>query len=237
MRLIVKESGMISTHLPYEVYELADEHHLGEPIRTYKVKPMQWRTLGYSIILLYVIVMFVPLIQIIIQLIQNGFKSNWSDFIIPGIFLLLMVSIVALIAFNDNRRAREAAVYICAAGFIARDKRTIDVVRWEEVEWPAICESKPAHIVHLVNRPDLTLNKQIDLLELLSTEIELKAQLARYPERGLDLERRFEQLQIDREARKEAAKLLYQTQEEYLTTKDPEEAFKLGAEYQLEETV
>lgn len=78
--------------------------------------------------------------------------------------------------------------------------------------------------------------KYITGLPQLAEEIELKTQLARsseYVEQTVDLERQFERSKNEQAERQQTAKSLYQSQRQYLATKDPDEAQTLGAEYRL----
>jgi hypothetical protein len=223
---------MISMHLPSEAYQLAAEYQLGEPIRIYSTnKRQQIKSWGW-------IVVGVSLIFMLSVLRQNSFRFRASDLILYSICLFVPV-VVALFIFIPILRAPKMTVYICASGFIVLDQSSSAAVRWEQIERVKPGETNSPCVVYLADtgKPDVTLSKYISGLKELSEEIELKVQLAKHPEHTLDLERQFELSTNEQAERQRAGKLLYQTQRQYLATKDPDEARTLGKEYRLGETL
>ncbi len=223
---------MISMHLPSEAYQLAAEYQLGEPIRAYSTnKRQQIKSWGW-------IVVGVSLIFMLSVLRQNSFRFRASDLILYSICLFVPV-VVALFIFIPILRAPKMTVYICASGFIVLDQSSSEAVRWEHIERVKPGETNSPCVVYLADtgKPAITLSKYISGLKELSEEIELKAQLAKHPEQTLDLERQVELSKNEQAERQQAGKLLYQTQRQYLATKDPDEARTLGEAYRLGETL
>ena len=215
------------THLPEEAYRLAAHYELGEPIRLYQATPIRLRTLGLMIAGIYCLL-------VIVVLIASGFQMTKADyFLYPILFGATLLG--CLPVFIHRQQTKNAAVFIYSNGFIARDKKHIRTARWEEITEVIPNTDYTSCVVQLTNGTSIKPNPSIYQFRFMVTELELKAQSGAHPEMALEIERLFEHIRNDppwlRQAQKKAN--LYQEMAPYLKRKDPEEAFRLGEDYQL----
>lgn len=223
---------MRSTQLASEGYQLATEYQLGEPIRVYHTNKRQCiQSLGWGLAIT-TLLLFLP------SLLYTGLRLNTLDVFIYSICTFIIVT-VALILVIPILRAPNMTVYICTSGFIVLNRSASEAIRWERIERVEQKDINSSSIIYSIDtdKPDIILSKYISGLKKLSEEIELKAQLAKYPEQNADLEHRFEQSKKDQAEQQKAGKSLYQVHKHYLAAKDPDEARTLGEEYRLGETL
>lgn len=223
---------MKPTQLAGEGYQLATEYQLGEPIRVYHTNKRQYiQSLGWGLAII-ALLLFLP------SLLYTGFRLDAPDVFIYSICTFIVVA-VALILAIPILRAPNMTVYICTSGLIVLNRSASEAIRWERIERVAQKDINSSSIIYSTDtdEPDIILSKYISGLKELSEEIELKAQLAKYPEHNADLEHQFEQSKNGQAEQQKAGKSLYQVHKHYLAAKDPDEAHTLGEEYRLGETL
>jgi hypothetical protein len=220
---------MISTQLqmPQNAYQLANQYELGELIRIYQVTPMKWRALVFMILGTLFFIALITLLQ--------GSFAYITLYLFIYIILAAISVIVPLAFFMYSKQTENAAVYVCSAGFILRNRKQLKVVRWEEIAEVTPNLAYTSCVVQLVNQTSIKPNTKIKRFRFLIAELELKAQLNTHPELALKIEQQFEQIQNDppwfRQVQTKAN--LYQEMAHYLKRKDPAEAYQLGKDYQL----
>lgn len=218
---------MTQTHLSEEAYHLARQYELGEPIRVYQATPMRFRTFGLMAI------GFSCFLSGII-FVASGFHIKPIDYLLYGMFPGLSI-LGCLPAFIVSRKTQDAAVYVYSTGFIARNKKQKSIIHWSEIAEVTPKAEYTSCEVKLTNETSIKLNPNIKRFRFLAVELELKARLSTHPEMALEIEQQFERVQNDppwlQQAQLKANR--YQEIEHYLQRKDPEEAFKLGEDYQL----
>ena len=229
---------MSSEQFIEEARQLVASYQFGDPVRIYRSnKKEQLKTIGCAIPILV-------LVELLVMIIGTHFDFSKLSLLVYSVVTLISILATSINLFSILQ-APNLNIYICTAGVIAQHRSLIKAIRWEQIERIQQVSAEGPYAIYLVDTdiPGIVLNDNIQGINQLCEEIERKVMLTKHPdqtealEQKETLEQKFEIAKHEEQERKKGSKERYLAHYQYLSSKDPGEALKLGEEYQLGETL